>query len=302
MQGAGKVTNARTDKEYNKPRVLLYSQRNIFKGTFFRCPHYEFEDIVCQIDSAEVLAPVPGKRFNLSSRVANTVAYHSTIALNPGIPEIKLKNNYELLFAVFGFPKDMLNFNAVKNWKDHCKTSICLMDEIWANQLFRYECFLKILSEFDYVMLYYSQSVKPVNRLIGDKCFFLPPGVDTFLFCPYPEPPKRVIDVYSIGRRSEITHQALLRMAKEDGIFYVHDSMNADTAINAREHRHLVANMAKRSDYFIVNPGLVDKPQIRGGQIEVGKEYFEGATAGTIMVGESPRNENLRSFSTGRTQ
>jgi hypothetical protein len=268
----------------------MFSQRNIFKGTLFRCPLYEFEDIICQIDSVEVLAPRPEKWFKYGTRIANRLARDTTIALNPGIPKIKLKNNYDLLFTVCGFPKDLLNFNTVINWKDYCKTSICLLDEIWVKQLSKYECFLKILSKFDYVMLYYSQSVKAVSKVIGDRCFFLPPGVDAILFCPYPEPPKRVVDVYSIGRRSEVTHQTLLRMAKENRIFYVYDSMIAEDAMSAKEHRLLVANMAKRSEYFIVNPGLIDNSDIRGSQLEMGNRFFEGAAAGTIMIGEYPRN------------
>ena len=40
-----------------KPRVLIFSLRNIFGKALFRCPHFEFEDIICEIDSAELLAP-----------------------------------------------------------------------------------------------------------------------------------------------------------------------------------------------------------------------------------------------------
>ena len=39
------------------PRVLIFSLRNIFGKALFRCPHFEFEDIICEIDSAELLAP-----------------------------------------------------------------------------------------------------------------------------------------------------------------------------------------------------------------------------------------------------
>jgi hypothetical protein len=284
------MTNSAIDNESARRRILLFSQRNIFEGTLFRCPHYEFEDIICQIDSVEVLAPRPVGWFKHGTRFANRLASDTSFAINPGIPITKLKHNYDLLFTVCGFPKDLLNFNTVSNWKDYCKTSICLIDEIWANQLPKYDCYLKILAKFDYVMLYYSQSVKPVSEVIGDKCFFLPPGVDALRFCPYPEPPKRGVDVYSIGRRSAVTHQALLRMADENRIFYVYDSTMGADAINRKEHRLLIANMTKRSKYFIVNPGLIDKPEIRGNQLEIGNRYFEGAAAGAIMIGEYPRN------------
>ena len=92
--------------------------------------------------------------------------------------------------------------------------------------MIKHRHFLRILAKFDVVMLYYSQTVKPLSEQIGCRCIFLPPGVDAILFCPHPgSPPERVIDVYSMGRRSRITHQRLLRMVRESGLFYLHDSI-----------------------------------------------------------------------------
>ena len=107
--------------------------------------------------------------------------------------------------------------------------------------------FLRILAKFDVVMLYYSQSVNPLSEQIGCRCVFLPPGVDALLFCPYPHPPKRVVDVCSIGRRSEITHQKLLRMARESSLFYLHDSIGGGQAINSKEHRHFFRTSQEES-------------------------------------------------------
>ena len=273
----------------DKPRILIFSQRNIFSNALFRGPLYEFENVISQIDSVEILAP-QADPFNLHHRIAKRIAYHAPIALNPGIPRIKPKAHYDLFLAICGAPGDLLMVNAVSNWKDVCKTSVCLMDELWVTQMFNYRYFLRILEKFDVVMLYYSQSVKALSDQIGRKCVFLPPGVDTILFCPYPEQPKRVVDVYSIGRKSEITHRRLLKIVAENGLFYLHDSIAGDQAINLMEHRTLLANLAKKSRYFIVNPGLIDRPDKRGDQMEIGNRYFEGAASGAIMVGERPQN------------
>jgi hypothetical protein len=142
-------------------------------------------------------------------------------------------------------------------------------------------------------MLYCSQTVKPLSEQIGRKCVFLPPGIDAISFCPYPASPKRVVDVFSMGRRSEIAHQRLLRMARESGLFYLHDSIGGTEAIHLKQHRALFANVAKRSKYFIVNPGLIDRPDKRGGQVEASTRYYEGAASGAIMIGERPQNEEF---------
>jgi len=280
---------------YSKPRILMVSQRNISPNDLWRCPHYEFEDIICKIDSVELLNPIPENYFNIRNRIAQRVARHSKIALNTGVSKIKLKNGYDMLFLFCSFPRDLLNLNITNNWKDYCKTSVCLVDEIWVNQVLKQKCYMKLLSKFDHVFLYYSQSIKAVSESIGKMCLFLPPGIDTIKFCPYPEPPKRVIDVYNIGRRSEVTHKKLLEIARESNIFYIYDTLSKAKAINSIEHRSLFANIAKRSRFFIVNPGLIDRPDIRGNQIEVPNRYYEGASSGCILIGEIPKNEVFES-------
>ena len=80
-------------------------------------------------------------------------------------------------------------------------------------------------------------------------------------------------------------------MAREDGLFYLHDSIGGSQAINSKEHRALVANVAKRSRYFLVNPGKIDEPDETGQSDRVRLPVLEGAAAGAIMLGERPNNE-----------
>jgi hypothetical protein len=278
------------EPQLGTPRVLIFSLRNIFGRALFRCPHFEFEDLICEIDSAELLAPKvdpSGRRSSFATRLA----YHAPIVMNPGIRMISAKRQYDILFTICGYPQDLIMFNAVSNLRNVCRTSVCLLDELWINQIVKSRHFLRILAKFDVVLLYYSQTVKPLSEIIERRCVYLPPGVDAISFCPNPDPPERVIDVYSIGRRSEITHQKLRNMARESGLFYLHDSIGGSQAINSKEHRALFANVVKRSRYFIVNPGKVDEPSLTGRQMEAGNRYFEGAASGTIMVGERPNNE-----------
>jgi glycosyl transferase family 1 len=278
------------DARPGKPRVLIFSLRNIFGKALNRCPHYEFEDIICEIDSAELLAP----KVDPSSRrasLATRLAYHAPVALNPGIPGISAKGHYDILFTICGFPQDLIMFDAVSNLRDVCRTSVCLLDELWIKDIVKHRHFLRILAKFDVVMQYHSQTVKPLSERIGRRVVYLPPGVDTISFCPYPDLPERVVDVYSIGRRSNITHQKLLDMARESGLFYLYDTIAGSQAINSKEHRALFANVAKRSRYFLVNPGKIDAPDETGRQVEFGYRYFDGAASGAIMLGEIPNNE-----------
>jgi hypothetical protein len=285
-----------TNSQQSRPRTLIFSQRNISQILPFRCPHFEFEDVISQIDSAEILAP----RVDISSRrhwIAKQLAYHSPFSLNPGLEQKPFRSDYDLFVAICGNPSDLLRVNAIGDWRNSCKKAVCLIDEVWVREIKDYENYLRMLSRFDLVVLYYSYSVDPINKLLGEKkCVFLPPAVDTARFCPYPNPPARTVDIYSIGRRSAITHKAFLMIAAEDGLFYLHDTISLKGVMDPAEHRALFANIAKRSRYFLVNPGLIDRPDIRGNQIEIGNRYFEAAASGSILLGERPDNGEFETF------
>lgn len=282
--------------EPRQPRTLVFSQRNLTQIQPYRCAHFEFEDVIAQIDDAVMVSPQIDPT-NWRYPVSRQLAYHTPLKLNPGVKRISLQSDFDLFFTICGGPPDLLRVNSISNWRARCKKAICLIDEVWVREVPNYRNYLHMLRDFDLVVLYYSQSVGPIDEMIGEKrCTFHPPGVDALRFCPYPEPPKREIDVYSVGRRSRATHGAFLRMAAGDGFFYLHDSTSADHVLDPFEHRNLFANIAKRSRYFIVNPGLIDRPDVRGNQIEIGNRYFEGAAAGNILLGERPRNGEFERF------
>jgi hypothetical protein len=125
----------------------------------------------------------------------------------------------------------------------------------------------------------------------------MPGGTDTFRFSPYPNPPARVIDVYSIGRRLEGIHRALYGAALRKEIFYIYDTCPEIADLQPydhRQHREFLASMVKRSRYFLVAPAKVNRARETSGQIEVSYRYFEGASAGTIMLGQVPECDAYR--------
>jgi hypothetical protein len=271
------------------PRILVFSQRNASVTLPFRCPHFEFEDVIAQIDDVDLVSPgfdPNTRRHNL----AKQLSYHTPFIMNPGVEPVRLNSKYELFFAVLGNPTDVLRLQGLGDWRSHCRTAVCLIDELWITQIDSYHRYLRMLDRFDIVILYYSQSIEPLSKHTRSRGMYLPPAVDALHFCPIPNQPERSVDVYSVGRRSAVTHQALLRMASEQGCFYLYDSIAGDRVLNAREHRALFANTAKRSRYFLAYPGLIDRPEIRGKQMEIGNRYFEGAASGAIMLGQAPEN------------
>jgi hypothetical protein len=91
-----------------------------------------------------------------------------------------------------------------------------------------------------------------------------------------------------MGRRSQVTHQAFMDMADRGEIFYIHDTAYFNGAINYSEHRRMLANLIKRSRFFLVYPAKVTNFDETGGQEVLGYRYFEGAAGGAVLLGDVP--------------
>jgi hypothetical protein len=301
MQRIEKIERREMDK--TKPRILMLSHRNIVNKILARCLWFEFEDIIREIDKVEMLAPGRLRHFDRGYRRAARVGRRFPIALNPGVAGLSVDGEYDLFFTVCAFPTDLLYVNALKKWREKCKTAVCWIDEIFLNDMKYVKYFRKIISQFDHVIVSCNQVVGEIQKFIHGECVFLVTGVDAILFCPYPNPPGRFIDVLSIGRRSEEIHNQLIKAAEENRICYFYDTISyygckyGLTASDTRQHRLLLSNLAKRSKYFLVNPGKYDDPEATGGEEVIGARYFEGAASGTVMIGGKPGSEEFsRSF------
>jgi hypothetical protein len=271
------------------PRVLLFSNRNLYDHLVWRCPFREFERILEDVDAVDVLAPKPGKWYQQGRRVAMKLGEYAPIPINPGVPETKIDREYDLFITVPERVSELLHMKSLKGVRDKCKKTVCWLPEFYFKDIPIYKSCVEILKEFDYVVFMFVAS-DPFLPFIKGHSRYMAAGIDCLNFSPYPNPPQRAIDVLSIGRRAPATHKALLQMAKDDNKFYMYDTINALKAHDLDEHRLMTANMAKRSRYFIVSPGKFDKPEETGGTSEFGYRYFEAGSAGTIMIGMRPYN------------
>jgi hypothetical protein len=271
----------------------MASTRN-FKKRAFHCGHYEAQDILVETDDVDLICLEPAPGYEFKERWQRRLLYRdwsrSLIFLNPGLGKIRLTQEYDLFIAQCQTYKDLLTINAIEGWKDHCKTSVCWIDEIWASAIPLYKHWLHALQRFDHVFIGASGTIAALSNAIARPCKWLPGAVDALRFSPFPEPPTRVVDVYSMGRRWEGIHRVLLQAAERREIFYLYDTFpgSLTTVFDHQQHREHFANVAKRSRCFMVAPGKIGESEETQGQVEVGYRYFEGAAAGAVMIGEAP--------------
>lgn len=285
--------------EVKKPRICMPSGR-LFKKKAFLAGHYEGQDVLQEIDDVDLICLEPGPGYEFKEKWQRRLLFHDfsrrLIYQNPGFKKVRLTQEYDLFLAVCQYAHDFVHINAIEGWKDKCKVSVCWIDELWLAELPQHEYWIHALKKFDYVFISCLDTVETLSKIIDKPSRWLPGAVDALRFSPYPGVPSRVVDLYSIGRRIEAIHKELLRAAENGSIFYLHDTFagSLSDVYDYKQHRHLVSSIAKRSKFFMVAPGKVNSPDETRGQEEIGRRYYEGAAAGTVMIGQPPDCESYR--------
>jgi hypothetical protein len=281
------------------PRVLLFSPRRL-APVVSRCFSYECEDAIRSLDAVDLVAPEPllgAMPFDLVCRTVNKIGRRTALLsrVNPGVRGARVRARYELFFTVCQFATDLGWLNALRGWRERCDKAVCWLEEIWARDLGRLSSQLALLREFDHVFTNCLGSVDRLAGAIGRPVHYLPPAVDCLRFFPGDPPVDRVIDVFNMGRRHPATHRALLELARERGIFYLYDTFKGNIPVQSpAEHRLQLANLIRRSRYFIANKAKVNEEGETGEQQEVGFRFFEGAAGGAVMIGDPPDIASFR--------
>jgi len=296
----GKPRAQEQAEKRGKARVLMPTWRR-FSAPAFRGGLFEAQDVFTEIDEVDLLCIEAGPTWQSRERWLRQFLWRDIsrrlIYVNPGLQPVSLQQDYELLVVLCQQWYELLYLNAVQGWRDRCKTAICWLDEVYTADLQGSRYWLKALNQFDHILVPYKRTAEALQRLIDRPCHYIPRAVDTLRFSPFPSCPNRVIDVLSVGKRLPGIHAALLDMAKDDGLFYLHDTFTEGGNLlmqDVAQHRTMFANMIKRSRFFMVAPGKVLDFHETQGQMEIGMRYYEGAAAGAVLLGQPPVGDTFQ--------
>ena len=293
-----------------KRRTLVASEFNARERAHFSLS-YEFCRIVAECENADLMVPgidnyldryfstvLPKHdRHNVQrdfNRLTNGIRKGLGLKNAPTIEHVEIAQDYDLFLFVAWSPQSLVELSRVHNWRDRCKIAVVYLFELWSSTLNQDRNYLKLLDQFDHVFLLHSACIPHLPRYTRAPASFLATGVDGLISTPYPSPVDRVVDVYSIGNRAAKTHKQLLRLAENPNFFYLYDSLaSTDSRVrNWREHRLLIANIVKRTRYFMsFNPATLEssKTDIVAGEQVLPSRLFEGAAGGAILLGTAPQ-------------
>lgn len=279
-------------------RILVVSVRG-FRFQVANCCIYEFEDLLANLESAQLHCPSNkyAHPFDSARKIYRTAKYADwddfvAAKISPFPQELILEGEYDLLFALLDNPWQMHLLETIKGWRDKCRQTACFIAEMWLPDLKNWRLTKEPWDNFDHIFLGVTQCIAGLSKLVKPPLTYIPPAVDTLRFSPYPNPPQRSINISYVGRRSPVIHNALIEKAVQDNFFYYYDTVKDKLEIdNPREHRILLANVFQRSRYNITNYAKFNEAKETGGTQEIGYRFFEGAAAGTVMVGMPPSGE-----------
>lgn len=282
-------------------RVLLLSMRRLDDLVAYSMI-YEFEDVAAEVTGADRVDAGGGELLEWCRRAYKLLRYGSRSralarTLAPRGRTVRLEREYDLFFPTFNHAYELYALSQVPDWRARCRLAACFVSELWLEAMPRY--LLELLSAFDHVFLGVQTPVNEVARITGRPCSFLPLGADVLRFSPLlgPAHEKRPIDVCNIGRRSPVTHEALLKLARDGRIFYYYDTVSASGidgkqrtfhVQNAAEHRLLLASILRRSRFYFTHRARINEPELTRGHDEISGRFYEGVAAGTVMLGEPP--------------
>lgn len=286
---------------HSRPRVCVLSARN-YENHVSRACGYEFEDLICdELDYARLIAPQAtgnfGIRHRIGAQVTRRIGWNgAAMMLNPTAERLSLGHDHDLFFFSAAQLRDLTILGAVPDWREKSRFAVCWLQEIWAQDISTHNHLFDILNQFDHVICPFYHSLEPLQKRLSVPVSYLPWGVDAELFCPYPNPPERVIDVAGIGVVPKETEQALIRYTDEIGGFFHYQTVfGPSVARSHSEHRHNYAGLLKRAKYFLCYAAKFANAE-RGRQVEFGLRYIEGVAAGTVMLGDPIDNPAYREW------
>lgn len=112
------TSNSQAVGEAQKPRVLLFSLRNVDRA-IFRGSLYEFEDVIMSVDAVRLLSPhqEPGAGRKLYRSLETKVRARLGMFQRPNLIPTRVDEEYGLFFTVFHFARDVGYLDQIKDWR-----------------------------------------------------------------------------------------------------------------------------------------------------------------------------------------
>lgn len=283
-------------------RTLILTHRNLRRLVPY-CILEEGERIFASVDAVDFVDPRPRSEalyFKLT-RMANATYGLTGLSLPRAIDrDHRIERDYDLFFFFCAHPMDLVSLSHIKGWRERSRKAVCWIEEAWSSEFENHRKLLRLLEPFDQVFFSVDTTIPAYQAGCSKPIGYLPTAVDALRFCPYPLNAPRCIDFLSIGRRPSAVHRGLQTLAERESRWYHYDTLGGRLTVAGphREHREGYMHLLQRAKYFVANRAKFDDQPLSstaiGTQQVIAGRFFEGAAAGTIMIGQPTDSDAFR--------
>jgi hypothetical protein len=154
---------------------------------------FEFCSVVASCDAADLLAPEVDNaiaqrlgRFMPQhgghdvqrdfNRLTKSIRKSLGLKNTPTVEPTEVTQDYELFFFAAWSQQSLVELRWIKNWRSRCKIAAAYVFQLWPNTLEQDRSYLKLLDQFDYVVLVHNKCMSYVASYTGTRCSVLPVG------------------------------------------------------------------------------------------------------------------------------
>ncbi|WP_282119686.1 glycosyltransferase [Ruegeria atlantica] len=278
--------------------LLIFSQRNL-NDNVSRCSGFEFEDLIADIETAEIIAPRRTREPRLPYNPKRWLSKRTDLFRYwpSGVPKTHLERDYDIFFCDVQKPQELLVLDALPNWRERCGVAICVLEEVWTQELERHMPLVRTLAEFDLIGCAFAETCDALRRITGKPVIHLPGAADMVRFTPASLAADRPIDVYCMGRRRPEIHERLFKVIKDRAGFYLYDSATKPPiAADHVVHRDLLANLVQHTKLFMVDIAKIGHADQKRGNVAWGPRHVEGIAGGAAQIGYAPDSEDYHQY------
>jgi len=182
-----------------------------------------------------------------------------------------------------------------KGWDKGCKTRILYIYDTLPSQ---YAAIERLFSNqtWDILITSFNDAAADLEKLTGRKWHCIEQAADAELFQPVPLN-ERIIHFSSYGRRYPVLHQVVKDFCKANHLYYDYTTHDArHPVVDATELYQQYAWHLCHSVFTLSWPVELTNPARAGHLRPITCRWFEGAAAGTVILGRQPDNAAFKEW------
>lgn len=259
-------------------RVLIPTNRDVYRLLSYGMV-IDFEDGVAELTDADLVpVPLPSRRARLAAARAGKWLTRVDAP----------RRAYDVCLFVAMEPQWVPSLLQVRDLRRIARKVVVYVIDSWLAHLPSLRRNQRVWAEVDHLFISFDHALEAYRDALPCQVDHLPQGISDRWFSPHRT--SRPLDVVSIGRRLSSVHKQLVRLARDEDLFYFYQTAHAPLAINLLENQQLLGRLLQSSKVHMNWAMESTHPERAEDGGPIVARFFESAACAGVVVGSKPRN------------